>query len=257
MTRALFERHDFSDKRRVIVVGDIHGRFDLLEERLDELSFDPELDVAVLLGDLVDRGEGSLEALDWCNRPGIIRIRGNHEQIVEATVRQPGNLEWHLKSGGEWFRKVKAKADRQHWADTLTDCPVAIEAIMPDGRTCGFVHADVPVAHWSLLEAALANADARDDLSIAGHCMWSRERIKIVRAHLAGYEFYSEIDCSVPGIDHVFFGHTILPEPITHGNCTWIDTGAFRSGILTVIVVAQKTSFSGIVSSGDEQLKAA
>src|SRR3546814_5235092 len=68
VARALFERHYLSNMRRVLAVGDIHGRFDLLQQRLDQLDFDPEQDVAILLGDLVDRSDGSLDALEWCAR---------------------------------------------------------------------------------------------------------------------------------------------------------------------------------------------
>src|SRR3546814_1895239 len=93
VARALFERHYLSNMRRVLAVGDIHGRFDLLQQRLDQLDFDPEQDVAILLGDLVDRSDGSLDALEWCARPGILRVRGNHEQITAIAASDPDSID--------------------------------------------------------------------------------------------------------------------------------------------------------------------
>lgn len=82
MTSPLFLRHDLSGRRRIFAFGDIHGRFDLLQMNLDSVGFDPEQDTAILLGDLVDRGANSEAALEWCRKPGILRVRGNHDQMV-------------------------------------------------------------------------------------------------------------------------------------------------------------------------------
>src|SRR3546814_664908 len=140
VARALFERHYLSNMRRVLAVGDIHGRFDLLQQRLDQLDFDPEQDVAILLGDLVDRSDGSLDALEWCARPGILRVRGNHEQITAIAASDPDSIDYHRRCGGHWFEKIKDAVERRHWAEVLEDCPIAIEAVLHDGRRIGFVH---------------------------------------------------------------------------------------------------------------------
>ena len=42
-------------------------------------------------------------------------------------------------------------------------------------------------------------------------------------------------DVSVSGIDHVFFGHSEVDQPLTRGNCSWIDTGAAHSGRIAII----------------------
>src|SRR3546814_1147608 len=78
-----------------------------LQQRLDQLDFDPEQDVAILLGDLVDRSDGSLDALEWCARPGILRVRGNHEQITAIAASDPDSIDYHRRCGGHWFEKIK------------------------------------------------------------------------------------------------------------------------------------------------------
>ena len=249
MSRPLFERHDLSAKRRVLVVGDIHGRFDLLEQKLNQHDFDPDQDVAILLGDLVDRSEGSVQALDWCGRAGILRVRGNHEQITAKAAFSDYGVLHHLKCGGQWFVEIEDLDERHHWGKTLEDCPIVIEAIVPGGRRIGFVHADVPTRSWSDLENALSGSDERSEYSIAGKCMWSRNRIDDLRTYVEEHGHAAGYDCSVPGIDHVYFGHTILRSPVTVGNCSWIDTGAYRSEILTVAVVAEQIESSSFLKA--------
>ena len=245
MPAALFKHHDLSDRRRLLVAGDVHGRFDLLSGRLDAFDFDPELDTLVLLGDLVDRGPFSREALAWCEMPGVLRVLGNHEQLLHrAVVGTRSDQSLHSQNGGAWFEAVVDTAERQRWSEVLMNCPVAIEAVTPGGRRVGFVHADVPTPTWQALAPALATSrrmfdthDLEDRSSIAWRCIWDRDRIERVRRATLFPHLVDGADIKVAGIDHVFFGHTIVAEPLTSGNCSWIDTGAFRSNLVTVIDV--------------------
>lgn len=237
MTKPLFERHDLSGRRRVFVAGDIHGRFDLLEDKLSDLSFDGTLDALVLLGDLIDRGDYNEAALEFIERPGVLRVRGNHEQLLHrAVVGSERSMLLHYQNGGEWFLNIEDPALRQRWSDAMVDCPLAIEAKSPGGRTIGFVHADVPTERWDHLEIALATApDPYAKVGAAHDAMWSRKRIKDLVAHRNQFGNLDRFSCRVPGIDHVFFGHTIVRDPVTHDNCSWIDTGAYSRDHLTLV----------------------
>src|SRR3546814_19380457 len=81
---------------------------------------------------------------------------------------------------------------------------------------------------------------SRSEYSIAGRCMWSRERINDLKAFVDTHGHAEGFDCSVPGIDHVYFGHTILRAPVTVGNCSWIDTGAYKTDNLPIAVVSDR-----------------
>lgn len=50
---------------RDFVVGDVHGEFPTLESLLAQVGFAPERDRLFALGDLVDRGPRSTDALAW------------------------------------------------------------------------------------------------------------------------------------------------------------------------------------------------
>lgn len=72
---------------RDLVVGDVHGEFDTLEHALASLEFEPASDRTFTLGDLIDRGPRSADALGWLEQGGFARaVRGNHEQMMANTL---------------------------------------------------------------------------------------------------------------------------------------------------------------------------
>jgi calcineurin-like phosphoesterase family protein len=86
-----------SDRTRVYVIGDIHGRADLLDRMVDHISRDlhanPISDcVTVTLGDYIDRGPDSRGVLDRLVRnpfpTDFIALKGNHEALLEANYEQ-------------------------------------------------------------------------------------------------------------------------------------------------------------------------
>jgi bis(5'-nucleosyl)-tetraphosphatase (symmetrical) len=62
-------------------VGDIQGCFYSFQNLLDQLSFNPARDNLWLVGDLINRGSGSLEVLNWCfnSQSSIKVVLGNHD----------------------------------------------------------------------------------------------------------------------------------------------------------------------------------
>jgi serine/threonine protein phosphatase 1 len=98
----IIERRGFSlplgvsPEAEVFVVGDIHGRSDLLAALIDEAAREPKLRdkrAIVFLGDLVDRGPDSLGAIDLAmaakGRLGAdesIALMGNHETMMRLSL---------------------------------------------------------------------------------------------------------------------------------------------------------------------------
>ena len=102
--------------RRILAIGDIHGRFDRLSSLFNKINFDFEKDFLILLGDYVDRGTENLHCLQWAMKiselPNTVVLRGNHEQMMlfyyllgtfESTI-------W-LPNGGN-----KTKAEIDEWS---------------------------------------------------------------------------------------------------------------------------------------------
>ena len=71
-----------NEKGKDYVVGDIHGEFLKLEEKLKSINFNPKVDRLFSVGDLTDRGSSSISVLDWINRKWFIPVKGNHEDML-------------------------------------------------------------------------------------------------------------------------------------------------------------------------------
>ena len=66
------EHHPFNRAGRDFVIGDLHGCLDALRFLLREIEFDPSRDRLFSVGDLVDRGSQSEEALALPDKPSAI-----------------------------------------------------------------------------------------------------------------------------------------------------------------------------------------
>ena len=88
---------------RDLIIGDIHGHFTRAKEALDAVGFNPEAgDRLFSVGDLVDRGPESDQALEWLAKPWFHAVAGNHEDFA---IRWPqGNMQagHYVQNGGAW-----------------------------------------------------------------------------------------------------------------------------------------------------------
>lgn len=218
-------RYDRNTLGRDFVVGDIHGCFDQLRQALDGVAFSPTGDRLFSVGDLIDRGPQSAEALEWLARPWFHACIGNHEDMALQSQDDPSLLaDWVLLNGGEWWMTTDAET-RIRYLTAFRQLPIAMEILTQQGRV-GIVHADIPEPlGWPEFVAALESGDA----STRWFALWSRRRADgLVRS-------------PVEGIDQVVFGHTITPDRRVHrlANTWFIDTGAFladeHDGHLTLL----------------------
>ncbi len=199
---------------RDFVVGDIHGAFDLLDQALIAVGFDPAKDRLIAVGDLVDRGPRSADCLYYLAQPWFYAIRGNHEEIFMRLYKD-GQLDvknvvlnilngmgWMLSESDDTMELIRAAFDK---------LPFAIEVKTSDG-VVGFVHADVPSGmSWEAFKKKLEEGDVQTQRAAT----WSRKRLKTQDAS------------GVDGIGRVFFGHTVVEGgPQALNNCFFVDTGA-------------------------------
>jgi serine/threonine protein phosphatase 1 len=217
---------------RYYVIGDVHGRLDLYDALISEI----EREIAasnglearvVLLGDLVDRGPDSAGVIaltqDWQQQRNVRVLIGNHEDMFLASFERPEALRHFLKHGGretilsfglskKRFATLTLEELFEHLPDlvpqSVRDYIAAFEAMIIAGDYV-FVHAGIDP------ERPL-DEQKRSDL------MWIRERFL---AHQGPLEKV------------VVHGHTIFDRVMDCGNRIGIDTGAFRSGVLTALVL--------------------
>ena len=62
-------------------VGDVQGCFYSFQKLLKKINFNSTADQLWLVGDIINRGQGSLEMLDWCykNQDNLTIVFGNHD----------------------------------------------------------------------------------------------------------------------------------------------------------------------------------
>lgn len=182
------------------VVGDIHGCFTKLQQALNEIGFNPETDRLFSVGDLVDRGPESEEALNWLAKPWFHAIAGNHEQMAIDANSGLYDKSTYQFNGGQWFIDMEPSHQRE-FAEAFKKLPLAM-TIKTNNETIGIVHGDAP-NDWNLIE------------EIHEHwLLWGRQRITRKNTEL------------VKNIDKVFVGHTPVKEKLIYGNVHFIDTGA-------------------------------
>lgn len=204
------------------VVGDIHGCVDALFQKLDEVGFDFGVDRLLSVGDLIDRGPRSYDALHLLYRtPGLDRqwfyaVRGNHEVLMlDALLGQDmAAMRTWLASGGSWILDEDFDELRMVARDRVAAMPLAVE-VPVNGYRLGVIHADVTSGRWGEFSA--------------GRDIWSRDRFRVGR----------QAPGCVQGVDAVAVGHTIRPDVEVRDNVVHLDTGAFlKDGALTVLPAA-------------------
>jgi serine/threonine protein phosphatase 1 len=202
---------------RMFVCGDIHGCVDALMVQLQLLGFSTETDTLFALGDLVDRGLQNVEALALLDEPWFKSVKGNHEVLMEQAFA--GNSQVHLNNGGRWFAELDEDTQRALVAK-VRDLPIALTVVTPSGRRIGLVHADLPGYDWDDFISELGTKQVQD------YAMWSRDRV--------GNAKHGREITPIRGVDQVYFGHTPMKSPLRAANISWIDTGCFATGRLTV-----------------------
>ena len=219
---------------RAYVIGDVHGRLDLLENLLAKIHVDLDRkpaprSVLVFVGDLIDRGPNSAQVLErlrgyW--RLGVqpVFLLGNHEEVLLRIIGGEAGLvaSWLQFGGLECLESYGVE-------------PVRIRSMTPE-RAVELIQDAIPASHVAFLENFSDSCRFGDYLFVhAGirpgialdHQLQSD--LRWIRA-----PFLSDDS------DHGFVvvhGHTITREVDDRANRIGIDTGAYRTGILTALAI--------------------
>jgi Calcineurin-like phosphoesterase len=78
--------------RRTLIVGDVHGCAQELDDLLAEVRFDPSNDKLYLVGDLVARGPDSRGVVERVREYRGVFVRGNHDEKVLSWWRAARTL---------------------------------------------------------------------------------------------------------------------------------------------------------------------
>src|SRR4051812_38777575 len=88
------------------VIGDIHGRDDLLGAALAQITARDDGGIIVTIGDYVGKGPQSRQVIDRL-LPGVgggwqlLALKGNHDAMMVEALRDPAKLDGWLEKGGD------------------------------------------------------------------------------------------------------------------------------------------------------------
>lgn len=221
---------------RYYVIGDIHGRLDLYDALIDAIETDDAANApadtrVILLGDLVDRGPESAGVIKrtrkWQKKRDVRVLAGNHEEMFLQSFEKPDILRHFLKHGGRETIMSYGVSKKQFNAMTLEEMHILLPQIIPQedrDYLASFeemiIAGDYVFVHAGIDPALPLDAQKRSDM------LWIRDRF---------------LNHEGPLEKVVVHGHTIFDGVMDCGNRIGVDTGAFRSGVLTALVLEKDT----------------
>ena len=218
---------------RLYAVGDIHGHAALLDAMLGAIEEDIAARagaraILIFLGDYIDRGPDSaavVERLRTLSGPfQPLFIAGNHEEVLLRILEGEDGLVQ------DWLRFGGAEC-----AASYGLAPAKLRAMAPRSAAAR-VRSAVPAAHRQFLRGLADSFTAGDYLFVHAGI---RPGIALEEQTLKDLRWIR-----VPFLDHdephakvVVHGHSITDEVEFRAGRIGVDTGAYRSGLLSAVVL--------------------
>ena len=224
------------ERGRLYVIGDIHGRSDLLDRIVaaisDDLAGHPIEDcLTVTLGDYIDRGPDSRGVLDRLIRNPFpteyVALKGNHELMLETFLRDRSIADqWRRFGALETLTSYGVAVDRLMLGRDYDEAADALEAALPQAHLefISGLRTSLSVGRYFLCHAGvrpgvpLERQSAEDLLWIRAPFLESRDDFGKIVVH----------------------GHTPAEEPEVLANRINIDTGAYMTNRLTCVALGRE-----------------
>lgn len=224
---------------RIYAIGDIHGRADLLKALHENILKDSKTAhdgmkmIVVYLGDYIDRGMESRQALDMLIASPLVDfetvyLKGNHEDMLLTFLEDDSiGPDWFIIGGDACLYSYKvAPQNGLSSNNKFKQLRKGLKEALPDdhltflsGLKLSYVAGDYFFVHAGIMP------DRPLSKQIPAHMMW-------VRGEFTNDERdYGKI---------IVHGHTITGKPDIRANRIGIDTGAFATGKLTCLVLEGK-----------------
>ena len=236
-----------AENERIYAIGDIHGRYDLLRQLLNQIveHFEQsrrDFDTVRLLflGDIVDRGPASKEVLGLIERlvrkAGATLILGNHEDLMLRSAQgdQFAQDLWLENGGLQTLESFEIDPPREH--EDAVDFGERLTRMLPE-RFLSLL-AEAPT-HFESGHYYFVHAGVRPGVQLKKQTDFDKFFIRD--------EFTSSTQWHGSMIVH---GHSIVPAVEEQDNRIAIDTGAYKSGKLSCLCV-QGTTRSIITATLD------
>ena len=222
----------FLDLGRVYVIGDIHGRSDLLDRMIAIIAHDLDAhpvtqSLTVTLGDYIDRGLDSRGVLDRLVRnpfpTQFIALKGNHELMFESFLHDASIADqWRRFGGLETLASYGVPVSALMLGKNYDEAAEALRAAVPRShlRFIGDLRTSLSVGtilcHAGVRPGVALDRQTDDDL------LWIRGPF---------------LESSADFGKIIVHGHTPAEEPELRPNRINVDTGAYMTNRLTCVVL--------------------
>jgi serine/threonine protein phosphatase 1 len=228
------------DGIRIYAISDIHGCANLLEGVFAAIDHHlaragPIRALHVFLGDYIDRGPASRQTIDLLiersRRHESIFLKGNHEAFLFEVLQDASRLEaWKEYGGFQTLMSyglapsIKPDRDEQNRLvqALIKDMPKHHRHFFNNLRS-SFFCGDFFFAHAGVRPGVPLRQQREEDL------LWIRDEF------LQSDEDFGKF---------VVHGHTPVPKPEIRPNRINIDTGAYATGILTLLTIQGERMFA-------------
>ncbi len=215
---------------RIYAIGDVHGmrrELDILLDRIvaDDATRPDAARTIVFLGDLVDRGPDSAGVIERCRTLRIdgvetLFLMGNHEEVMLGALDGDREaIRLFARIGGRETMLSYGVSETDYDRADFDDLTELLQRAVPDSHrdflSSGseyIVRGDYAFVHAGIRPGVPIEDQRTSDLR------WIRN----------------------PFLDHtrahdkiIVHGHTVSEEPQFRSNRIGIDTGAYRTGVLT------------------------
>ena len=209
--------------QRIFAVGDIHGCYEKLFALMDKLPVDMARDQLLFIGDYIDRGPSSIEVLDYLidlkkRSPGIIFLKGNHEDMLQKYLNGSDRFTYLLNSGQQTLDAYLNNKDRSDNYPVPSAHLDFLNTLQMYYQTEDYIF-----VHAGLREKVPLESQQEFDM------LWIRDEF-----------IYSDYNFG----RRVVFGHTPFKEPLVQPNKIGIDTGAVYGNQLTCVQLPEMIFFS-------------
>lgn len=205
--------------RKLVIIGDVHGCCDELEELLDMCDArDSSRTCVLFVGDLVSKGPKSVEVVRLVRGLGAFSVRGNYDEV--------SLLEWQKYKDGEPL------SQKFQWMEKLTEEELEWLSQLP--FTLHIPSKKILIVHAGLVPGIQLTSQRMEDI-----------------LHMRDVEFdsksltYSGLNkpslSSQPwaeaweGPEHIYFGHDARRFFQTYQFATGLDTGCVYGKHLTAV----------------------
>ncbi|MEM6415349.1 MAG: metallophosphoesterase [Pseudomonadota bacterium] len=224
--------------KRCYVIGDVHGRFDLLDTLIKSIAADIEernkngdmlQTEIVFLGDLIDRGPQSKDVVEFVRQLRVENgrthlIMGNHEEMLLKGLYSDARLlnDW-LRHGGAACAASYGLAPQKLLGQSAQTIQKRLRDTIPESHRNFLRHAVQSVIFGNFF---LTHAGVRPEIPINKQ---SGKDLRWIRN-----EFLEST------ADHGFVivhGHSPRPSVELLFNRIGLDTGAYVSGVLSALMI--------------------